>query len=575
MLDVIVRARGLSGMIMLVAASRAHAQSPAQPPARGSHEPLAATGAPGADHTPAAGEAPTSERLPVAIDRLTVTDDLIAAVGLRAIAQRRFEALVATGSDATHRAAVRATDKRGSLGFELTGDLVRSDVLADRSEAAARIEHASEHDHARIYARYASLHVDAERQSFASDANTAEYGAAWTAWRPVGTFELEAYGRAAALDDVRSASTLDLVTATYGARAGFASHRLQALGVDHELGAGITVVQASGSAHEAGSDDASHMPLLPPARLGNHRMLSAYIHDTMRVIESLDLHGGFVFEHWRWLSNMEPLYSPDDKLDMDVDAAEVISQVLLGPKVGVLVRVAPGVALAASGHRRLRAPTWNQLMRPVESGDVRTVASADLRAETVTGGELGPMLSTYRIEARAVAYWNEVDAPIAEVAAGAGLREIANLGHAREAGIAASAHIRIARPLLVAAEYTFASTRITSGNAPPRLAGKPLAAIPRHRAAAFVAFDRPDIVTVAGTVHFASASYTGELATAAVAPYVLVDAMATRELAHGIAGFVAIENLFDRRYTVHDGGVDVAGAPRVVNVGVRLDTARW
>ena len=58
-------------------------------------------------------------------------------------------------------------------------------------------------------------------------------------------------------------------------------------------------------------------------------------------------------------------------------------------------------------------------------------------------------------------------------------------------------------------------------------------------------------------------------------PFTVVDASAARKLTHGLAGFVSVENVFDRRYVAQQAGVDTIGAPRLVQVGVRLDSARW
>ncbi len=550
---------------MIAAAGSAHAQAPepAQVPA-----PAPADGSAGVTTATAAPDAPA------VIDDLTLADDLMAAVGLRPITQRRVEALVETGSDATHRAAVRATDKRGSLGLEVTGDASTSDLLGTRNEAAARIEHATERDLARLSARYGTRRTDARLQSFATDARTVTYGGAWTAWRAAGRLDLEAYGEQQVLADAGDAGDLDLDTDAYALRAAASSRRLEVLGLGHELAAGIGLVQASGSAVESQLDpgSADHMELVPTRRRGRQRFLSAYIHDTIRVIESLDVHGGFVFEHWRWLTNIPPLGSHDFGADMDADTADVLSA-LFGPRLGAVVRVGSGVALEANAYRRLRPPTWQQLMRPVQNGSVLT-SPGELRAETVTGGEVGPTVAIGGLDVRAAAYWHEVDAPIAAVTVDSTHRETTNLGHARETGVEASATWQLARPWRLGASYTFAATRVTEA-ASPALVGTELAETPRHRVTAVVVYDEPRIVTVSGAVRYVSARFIDATNTLRAAPYAVVDAMASRKLTHGLAGYIAVENVLDRQYAAHQGGVDTLGAPRMVHVGLRLDSARW
>ena len=511
---------------------------------------------------------------PTATSALAPSDDLLGAAGLRAIGDARIEALAATGNDATHQAQARASDRVHGVGVELTGSALTSDMLGARTAAAARIEHGSEHDRLRLVGDYAGEQIGLTRQSFATDMHTAGYGAAWTAWRSAGRFELQAFGEQQTLHDTRATGALDLDGSAYRARGSFASRRVQAFGLDHELGGDVDVMQATGISTMADDPDMLAMNLVPRTKRGRHRFLNVYLHDTIRVIESLDVHGGFVFEHWRWLTNIAPIYAHDFGEGMDAGTGEVINE-LFGPQFGAVVRATPELALTATGYRKLRTPTWQQLMRPVQNGEVLTGASDDLHAATVTGGEVGPVLATHGLEARAVVYYNEIDAPIEAVTVADNLREIQNLGHAREAGVEAGAQWRIAKPWLAGIGYQYAATRVTDGGAHPELAGRELAQTPRHRATAVLSFDEPKLVTLTGAVRYVDRHYEDDRNTIAVAPYATVDAMAARKLVRGLAGFVAVENVFDRRYVANQAGVDVIGAPRLVQVGLRIDSARW
>jgi len=545
---------------MLVAAGTAHAQ-PVEPE--------------GGASTPAPNASRPSP--PLAIDQLTLSDDLIAAVGLRPIGDRRVEARVSTGNDATHHAALRATDTFLGAGVELTGSGSRSDVLGDQSEATARIARTSDHHVAGLHATYTADHVGFGRQSFLTAMRTATYGAAWTASRTPGRFTLELYGEQQTLRDTRQVGTLELDGRLLGARARFTSRSVQAFALDHELSGDIDVMQAAGTASETDGDPdgVTHMNMLPRTKNGRHRFLSAYIHDTVRVIESLDVHGGFVFEHWRWLTNITSIYGPDPGESMDQDAPALISSLLLGPKVGALYRVTPDVSVAANAYRTLRTPTWQQLMRPVQNGAVVTVADDQLHAETITGSQLGATLTKPTLEARAVVFWNEIAAPIADIDVGPAMRETTNLGHARETGVDAAASWRIARPVLAGVGYTYTNARITDAADHPALDGKARAQTPRHRATAALTYDQPKIITVTGAVRFVDQRFADARNTIVAAPFTVIDAMAARKLTHGLAGFVSVENVFDRRYVTNQAGVETIGAPRLVQVGVRLDSARW
>ena len=96
-------------MVMLAATGGASAQSPESSEQRAS----AASTAP--------AEAQPSASSPISIDQLTLSDDMLGAIGWRPIAEGRVEAAASTGNDSTHHAAFRASDTYGGVGVELTG----------------------------------------------------------------------------------------------------------------------------------------------------------------------------------------------------------------------------------------------------------------------------------------------------------------------------------------------------------------------------------------------------------------------------------------------------------------------
>src|SRR4029079_13951124 len=134
-----------------------------------------------------------------------------------------------------------------------------------------------------------------------------------------------------------------------------------------------------------------------------HRFLHAYLRDTIRVIESLVISAGFVFEKWRWPTSLTPL-SAHDEVPMDTDAPEEISTLIVGPTFGAVYRLGPSVAVTADAYRRLRSPTWLELMRPVDTAAALTAAGDSLHAATVTGAEAGPAIATGAFAARVVGY---------------------------------------------------------------------------------------------------------------------------------------------------------------------------
>lgn len=321
---------------------------------------------------------------------------------------------------------------------------------------------------------------------------------------------------------------------------------------DSGLVAGASYRESSG---ETTDDMAMPMAVVERTRHADHRFLQAYLKHTLHVIETLDVSGGFVFDDWRNLSAIETIrYGTDDQ--MDVKAPDV-DDIQMSPELGALYRATDHVGLRVTGYRTLRPPTVGELYVPLDS----IAASPVLHAESIWAGEAGPEVNVGAFSARAAGFWHEVARPIAVVD---DIRT--NLDHARVLGLASAASWRPAATVLASVAYTIQTSAIRDAG----FAGKQLSFAPHHRATALVAVDAR-VATLTGGVRLLGAQYSDAANTQRIGATTLVDAMAARPLPHGLAGFVSVENLFDRRYV---GGDDLPGGARTIQIGLRLDTAR-
>jgi outer membrane receptor protein involved in Fe transport len=490
-------------------------------------------------------------------------DDLLHARQLlRPITRDRLEAIVDAGTDGARDVQTRGTATAHGVGFELTGDVHDSD-LRDRNSATARVEG----ENAKAYGGYATQHQDTD------DARTAHYGADWQH----GRFVAHAFGNTQRLDEERLARRYEIPTSSLGANASLRSGRLELVGMSHELVVGANFERTSGATtttEDAAAENVTMpMGLTRRSRHGDHRFLEAYMNDTLHVIESLDLSGGFIVEDWRSLSAIETIHYGVEQ-NMDVKFPD-ITDMQVSPQLGALYRVDDQLSVRANGYRRMRTPTLSELYQPIALDGTLTAANPDLRPESTWGAEVGPELDAGKIEARAVAFYNVVESPITSVATADGMRERTNLGGARITGIETEASWRPAKPWRATVSYAFANSVVTDpGFADPGFVGKHLAQMPRQRASAMLTYDNPRVVTVTGGMRYVDRQYVDASNTASLAAYTLVDAIAARKIKRGIAGFVGVENLLDRRY-LGQYGIDTQGAPRTFRVGVRIDSARF
>jgi outer membrane receptor protein involved in Fe transport len=534
--------------------------------------------------------------------------DEIGAPGLRPITGLRLEALLSTGSYGTHRAVGRATATSGGFGFEVDGSLVDSDGFIpvaehDRGavdhraalsghEAGARVEHDTELHHARAFGRYLDEHRDGGAEHQNTDARVARYGGRWTRSGARVYLDLQAFGEVERLHEERPrilpdrssallASEHSIPLTTHGARAAIKSRRLHAFGADHELVLGGGLVLASGEAEATitpSLDTSTHMRMGSSRIRGDHRFLDAYIEDTVRFIRTLDVSGGLVIERWSNLGGDSRLaYGLGEPMD---DQVPDVSQLLVSPSIGVTEHVTDQVALRARTYRNMRTPTMEELYRPVMLGDSLTDANSTLLPEKVWTTEVGPEITWGRLTARAAMFASTVENAISSVTTTTPLgdgatRQRQNIGTARVRGIDSEASWRPAKAWLATVSYTFATTEVTASERYGQLVGKQLAQMPRQRATAMLTFDDPRIATITGALRYMGHSFEDDTNSTRLGGYALVDAMASRTLHGGLAGFIAVENLLDRRYLVGRTGVDTIGAPRMFQVGVKIDSDRF
>ena len=103
--------------------------------------------------------------------------------------------------------------------------------------------------------------------------------------------------------------------------------------------------------------------------------------------------------------------------------------------------------------------------------------------------------------------------------------------------------------------------------------GAPIDTTPSDvRATVSVRFDRPGWFTAGLTVRYVGGQFEDDLNTLPLGSYVTMDLNLSRAFAKWGEAFVAVENLFDRVYSVGrtTNGVISIGAPRLVRGGIRL-----
>ena len=75
-----------------------------------------------------------------------------------------------------------------------------------------------------------------------------------------------------------------------------------------------------------------------------------------------------------------------------------------------------------------------------------------------------------------------------------------------------------------------------------------------------------------GQMRYLGPQFEDDLNMRPIGAALLFDARIARAIGAGITGFVACENLFDRRYLVGRAGIDTIGPPLTIELGIVFET---
>lgn len=268
----------------------------------------------------------------------------------------------------------------------------------------------------------------------------------------------------------------------------------------------------------------------------DQRAAGAYVEDLFSVASDLTVTAGVRAEWW--------------------ESAGGVRETQLNPRVGVLWR-----NLSASAYTAFRAPTLNELYRPFRVGNVSTLANPNLRAENLTGFELGARARNVRM----TLFRMSVDDTIGNVTLSSTpaliTRQRRNLGGTRSFGAEVDAEWRLARDWRGSFGYLWVDATVRDGE----LRGKRIPQVPRHQATAQLSWRN-----VSAQLRWSAMQYDDDRNALPLASYFVADLFASHSVSDSLDVIAAIENLFDEEVEASATPVVTTGQPRAVRVGVRL-----
>ena len=305
---------------------------------------------------------------------------------------------------------------------------------------------------------------------------------------------------------------------------------------------------------------------------GRQRSLGFFANDSVRFRSWL-FSFGVRFDRWlnsRGFSDRIPvtgLPSLNDFTDR--------SETAFSPRVSLIKRFDKGISVSASAYRAFRAPTLNELYRNFRVGNVVTNANASLRAERLTGGDVGIGLQTFgeRLFLRSNVFWSEIDDSIANVTIAATpaliTRQRQNLGATRARGIELSAVTKLARHWELSNEYLLTDSTVLRFPANRSLEGLLVPQVPRHQFNFQVSYSNAKWVAGAQG-RFVSRQFDDDQNTLPLERFFTLDAEVSRAVSEKVRLFVAFQNLTGSRYQISSTPVLTVGPPVLFRAGARV-----
>lgn len=504
------------------------------------------------------------------------------------------------GNQQTPVASLFASTRKGRWGAKLAAEVFHTDgyILVDENERGAVDTPAG--------ARHATLDLTLERHIQSRGRlflRAAYYGESRQNGTPlqtnrthirqlsagadlpsqqVGSIALRAYITSQVFDQNFSAVSADrnIETLTRVQRVpaqvtGFSAQWSRAIGPRHTLVAGLDAREVRGVSDELVF--AQNRATSVVGAGGRERDLGLFAEDIFRITDRLFVTAGLRMDRWRnydaraTTQPLRPLGQPST-----VNQFPDRTETALSPQLSVLYKPTERVALSAAAYRAFRAPTLNELYRSFRVGDVLTLANAELRAERLTGGEMGASIASFknRLNLRGTFFWTETVRPVANVTLSATpsliTRQRQNLGRTRSRGLELEAEARLDERWNITGGYLFSDATVVRFPAEAALEGLLLPQIARHQLTFQIRYANPSLITAGLQGRINGAQFDDDQNRFRLDRYFSIDALASRRIAHNLDLFAAAENLFNQRYEIGRTPVLTLGPPLLLRVGLRL-----
>ena len=388
------------------------------------------------------------------------------------------------------------------------------------------------------------------------------------------TFEVRIYGGTQVYDQTftsvasdRATESLTRVQRSPSQHFGFAA----AMSLNyrrHAMTIGVEGREVRGSSDEIGYFGGHPTSLLGAG--GRERSFGAFVRDVFRIGNKVVVGGGLRYDRWLNFRAHSTLASQTTGISTMTPFADR-EEGAWSPSASILVQHNEHISFHAAASRSFRAPTLNELYRGFRVGNVVTNANENLLAERATNFEAGGAYRRGLSGIRVTAFIADIDRTISNVTILATpsliTRQRQNAGKTRTAGVEIDAETRLGRVELNAG-YLLADSRVKEFASNPVLVYKLIPQVPRHQFTFQSRLPyRTWVFAVQGRI--SGEQFDDDVNEFRLEPYFQLDAFVSKKVKERSEIFVAVENLFNSRYSVGRTPLRTVSTPLNARFGIR------
>jgi outer membrane receptor protein involved in Fe transport len=395
-----------------------------------------------------------------------------------------------------------------------------------------------------------------------------------------GLFDLRGYVSRQNYDQIFSSIAADRNSETItrgqrvpAQRVGFALQWSKDVGTRQNLVAGLEEWNVHGQTNELGYIQGNLRSSLSTG--GRENNWGAYGEDIIRITSRLLLTLSGRVDHWQNFHAFSATQPIPPIAPISFTPFPDRSETFFSPRIALLHKLTDHVSLTASGYRSFRAPTLNELYRSFRVGSIVTQANRDLRAERLTGGEGGVIVSGWkeRMIMRGNFFWSEITRPIGNVTISSTpsliTRQRQNLGRTRSRGVEFEISGRVSDSLTLSGGYELTDATVIQFPSDGSLVGNDIPQVPRNQFTFQARYSKP-FVNLGVQGRFVGEQYDDDQNTFLLRRFFVLDATISHRLRPGVEVFAAAENLLNHRYDVGRTPILTIGPPILARIGVRL-----